>query len=218
MAITLLTLTATRNKSTLVRPWSFWRLNNRRPCALLDGGGLSERLRDNFRRTDPSLVIEDDIDGLFWIICDGREVEIAGADEGIFVFHARFHPFEQAIPIFAPETDERKLRDAARLNESQHFEEFVERPKAARHENEGNAVFHKANFARKEIVKVHRDVREPIALLLMRQFDVETDGFSFGERCTFIGSFHYAGPATSDNGEIMLGEALREFDCGLVTG
>ena len=41
---------------------------------------------------------------------------------------------KQAAPVFAPEKDERKLRDALRLHEREDFKKFVERPEAAGHE------------------------------------------------------------------------------------
>jgi hypothetical protein len=58
------------------------------------------------------------------------------------------------------------------LNQGQHFEELIERAEAARHEDEGDAVFDETNFARKEIMKVDGDIGETIAPLFVRQLDV----------------------------------------------
>src|SRR4026209_1994130 len=108
---------------------------------------------DNFGWADAAFVIENDVDRLFWIISDSDKVQIAGADEFVFVLHASFHPFEQAVPKFAAETNQRELRDASGLDKREHFIEFIERAKAAWHENKADAVFHKAHLPRKEVVE-----------------------------------------------------------------
>jgi len=79
------------------------------------------------------------------------------------VLHFGFHPVQQSLPVFAAEEDERELRDALGLHEGHDFEKFVERAEATGHVNEAEAVFGKADFARKEVVKVQRDVGEAVA-------------------------------------------------------
>src|SRR5436190_22783938 len=64
------------------------------------------------------------------------------------------------------------------LDQRRDFKEFIQRAEAARHKNKGDAVFDKANLAREEIMKMDRHVSEPVAPLLAREFDVQTNGFA----------------------------------------
>jgi len=82
--------------------------------------------------------------------------------------------------VFAAKHDQGKLRDALGLHQGRHFKKFVQRAKAARHENESEAVFDEANLARKKIMEMDRDIGKTVAALLVRQFDVEADGFAAG--------------------------------------
>jgi len=174
-----------------------------------------KRPRRDRGRADAAFVVADDGDDFVHVVGDFHEVEVAGADELVF-FEARFHPRKQALPMFAAEQDERELRDALRLHEREDFKKFVERAEAAGHEHEAEAVFHEADFAREKIMKVNRDVGVAVAALLVRQFDVEADGFAAGVFRAFVRGFHDAGAAAGDDGEIVLGEALGDVVRGAI--
>src|ERR1035438_9648318 len=70
-----------------------------------------KRRRQRSRRADTALIVADDFDDFIHVVGDFQKVEIAGADV-LVLFDARFHPSEQALPMFAAEQDERELRDA----------------------------------------------------------------------------------------------------------
>ena len=118
--------------------------------------------------------------------------------------------------MFFAEQDERELRDALRLHEREHFKKFIERAEATRHENKAETVFYETNFARKKIMEVHRHVGVFVAGLLERQFNVEANRFTTGVRRAFVGRFHNAGTATSDDGEIMFRQPLRDIHGGAI--
>lgn len=114
------------------------------------------------------------------------------------------------------EKDEWITRNAAGLDEGEHFKKFVERSKTTGHEYEGDAVFYETNFAREKVMKMDRDIRVRIAFLFVRQFDVQADGSSLGRQCAAVGSFHDARSAAGDDGEIVFGQFPREMNGGFV--
>ena len=101
-----------------------------------------------------------------------------------------------------------KLRDALRLHERDDFEKFVERAESAGHEDEAEAVFREADLARKKIMEMQRQVDKAIAGLLVRQFDVEADGFAAALGRALVRGFHDARSAAGDDGEIVLRQAF----------
>ena len=118
--------------------------------------------------------------------------------------------------MFRPEKDEWKLRDAFRLHERDDFKKFVERAEPAGHEHKAEAVFRETNFAREKIMKVQRHVDKTIAGLLVRQFDVEADGFAAALRRALVRGFHDARAAAGDDGEIVLREPFGDGRCGVI--
>ena len=58
----------------------------------------------------------------------------------------------------AIENDDRKLLDLFGLSQGQCFKEFIKRAESAGHENETNAVFHKANFTIEEVMKIKKSI------------------------------------------------------------
>ena len=96
----------------------------------------------------------------------------AGPDELIAFAHLGLHPVEQAGPEFLAEEDQREAGDAPGLHQRGHFEELIKRAEAAGHEDEADAVFDEANFAREKIMEIDRDVGETISFLLEWQFNI----------------------------------------------
>jgi len=123
---------------------------------------------------------------------------------------------QKAVPIFAAEKDEGKLRDALGLHEREDFKKFVERAETTGHENEAEAVFHEAYFAREKVMEMNRHIGKTIPGLFVRQLDVEAHGFASGLHGSAIGGFHDAGSATSDDGEILFGEAFADSHGGAI--
>src|SRR5438309_2345986 len=72
----------------------------------------------------------------------------------IGLFQVLLHPLDEAVPMFAPKKNERKLGDALGLNEGEHFEKFIERAESAGHKDKTDAVFNEANFSGEKIMKV----------------------------------------------------------------
>src|ERR1041385_4242034 len=135
------------------------------------------QFRFNFRGLRAPPVIEDDPDGLVRIIRDRHQVEIGRADKPARL-HGGLHPTQQPPPETAPDQDEGKLRYPLRLHQGDQLEKIVQRAESARHEDESDAVLDEANLSGKEVVKVDRDVRITISVLLVRQLDVQSDGLS----------------------------------------
>lgn len=103
-----------------------------------------------------------------------------------------------------------------RLHKREHFKEFIQCAEAARHKNEGNAVFDKANFAREKIMKVDGDIGIFVSLLFERQFDIQPNGFAFGFTRAAIGCFHDSGSAACDDGEVLFRQDFSKFHSDLV--
>src|SRR5437016_5044356 len=156
--------------------------------ASIESAKSGKRLRHHLGRADAPFVIENDVDHFLRIVGDFEERHVTRTDK-ICLLEMLFHPLNQAFPMLAPKKNEGKLRDALRLDQRQHLEKLIERPKASGHEDKANAVFDEANFTREKIVEMDRKVRITIPFLLVGQFDVQADGFSLGERCPFVGCF-----------------------------
>ena len=109
-----------------------------------------------------------------------------------------------------------KRGNALRLHQRQYFKKFIQRAKSPRHEHKGDAVFDKADLARKKVMKMDRHIGVSIALLFVWQFNVQAHRFALDGRGAAIGRFHDARPAAGDDGEIMLRQILRELDRRLV--
>ena len=130
------------------------------------------------RRTDALEIFADDRDGFVHVVGNREQFEIVRADEFIRPLQLGLHPLQQTGPMFLAEEDQRELRDALRLHQRHHLEQLIQRAEAAGHIDEGDTVFGEADFAREEIMEMHRHIREQVARLLVRQFDVQTDGFA----------------------------------------
>src|SRR5438105_3903668 len=124
-----------------------------------------------------------------------------------------FHPLHQTVPMLAAKKNEGETWDALSLDKGNHFKELVECPKTAGHENEADAVFDETNFPGKKVMEMDGDVCKTVSFLFVRQFDVQPHGFTFGQGCAFIGSFHNARPAAGDDGEVVFGQSARQLDC-----
>ena len=97
------------------------------------------------------------------------------------------------------------------MHQRDDFKKLVQRSKTAGHENKTDAVFDEANFAGKKIMKMDRDVRVAIALLFVRQFDVQADGFAPRLGRAAIGRFHDARSAAGDDPQIIFRQAFANL-------
>src|SRR5208282_1069659 len=116
----------------------------------------------------------------------------------------------------APKQDEGELGNALRLHKRDDFKKFIERAEAAGHEDEAEAVLREADLAGEEIMKMQRQIGKTIAGLLMRQFDVEADGFAAALGRPLVRGFHDARAAAGDDGEIVLRQAFGNRRGGTV--
>src|SRR2546421_12387303 len=171
----------------------------------------------SFRRTDAPLVIHNQVDRLPHVIGDSDQFEVVGIDEPV-VPDRSFYPLDQPFPVFTAEEDQGKTGNTPGLHQRDDFKKLVERAEPAGHEYEPDAVFHEADFTRKEIMKMNGDVGVAIGLLLERQLDVQPHRFPPGRRGAFVGRFHDTGTAARNDGEVVLGQAAAQFDGRLVTG
>jgi phosphohistidine phosphatase len=176
---------------------------------------LRECFGDRLGRTDPLEVIANDVDGFVHVIGERQQGQIMRADVFI-VAQFLFHPAQQSGPVFFAEEDEREFGNAFRLDQGEHFKQFVQRAKAAGHVHEGDAVLHETDFAGEKVMKVHGQIGVGIAFLLMRQFDIQADGFAFAQKRAFVRGFHDTGAAARDDGNVEMREAFAQLDRSFV--
>ena len=72
-----------------------------------------KRLGEDAGMADAAFVVQNDINGFPRIVGHVDEVEVAGADEFVFVLQFRLQPAQQAAPVVAPEQDEREIAGCA---------------------------------------------------------------------------------------------------------
>ena len=77
-------------------------------------------------------------------------------------------------------------------------------------------VFYETNFAREKIMEVDRDVGKFIAVLFVRQFDVQSDGFATRVRRAFVRRFHDTRSAAGDHSEFVFGKTFGDLQRGVV--
>ena len=114
----------------------------------------------------------------------------------VFLIYDAFVDQEIEIDGLTPKAlahqDDRNRPDFACLNEREYFEQFVDGAIPARKRDQRLGSQEKMKLAKSEIVKVEApiggDVR--VWILLMRQADVEADGFDSDVESTAIGRLH----------------------------
>src|SRR6516225_9018972 len=117
-----------------------------------------------------------------------------------------------------PEQNQRKLGYALSLNKGQDFEELIQCSEPAGHKYKTDAVFYEANLARKKVMKIDRDIGKPVASLFMRKLNVKPHRLSFYRVSAAVGGFHDSRAATSDDGQVVFSQPLRQLDCRLIIG
>ena len=96
------------------------------------------------------------------------------------------------------------MADLARLNQRHRFEELIQRPEPAGEDSEAVGVFDEHRLPREEVAELDSEIDVRIHRLLVRQFDVATDGQPAGLMAATVGCFHDPGPAAGDDGEALL--------------
>ena len=103
-----------------------------------------------------------------------------------------------------------------RLDQGEGFKEFVHGADAARHDDEGVAVFDQERFPREKITHVHTGIQPGIDMLLMRQNDVDSNTATAGFLRPAIGRFHDAGSAAGHHREAQTGDFSGNLPCFLI--
>src|SRR5882672_3059513 len=87
-----------------------------------------------------------------------------------------------------------------RLNQGQSFEEFIKSAKATGKNNERVAVLDEHCLANKEVFELERERQIRIRALLVRQFDVATDGCATRFERATVGGLHNSRTSAGDYG------------------
>src|SRR5262249_19484858 len=118
-------------------------------------------------------------------------MEISGVDhavrgERLEIYNAR--------PIRLVDKDDGNRWHLVGLNQSEQFEQLIERPKTTRKSYQCIGPHREVQFADREIVKLKREIgrRIGIRLLFVRQPNVESYGMRAVVRCAAVGRFHAA--------------------------
>src|SRR5207245_9180455 len=96
----------------------------------------------------------------------------------------------------------------ARLDERERLEQLVERSQSTREDAEGLRVFHEHRLAHEEVAELHPQVDVVVEVLLEGQLDVAADRQAASLLRPPVGRLPDPGPATGDDGEALLDQAL----------
>ena len=117
------------------------------------------------------------------------QVEIGSSD------HSSLRDFvdeiEQFFPIIGSHDHNREIFDLPGLNQSERFEQLIERACAARHDNKGVGIFHQERFAGEKVMHPHAAIEIGVRRLLRRQLDSATNRTAAGFLGAAVCSFHY---------------------------
>ncbi len=104
---------------------------------------------------------------------------------------------DHARPEFLAEQQDRDGLYLAGLHQRQQLEKLVERAKAAGEHGQRTGTQQEMHLAQREIVELEGQFRRDIAVgrLLMRQHDIEADGFRANIHSTPVRRFHDRGTA-----------------------
>src|SRR6267143_6029515 len=101
-----------------------------------------------------------------------------------------------------------------RLNQGQRFEELIKRAEATGKNNERVAVLDEHCLANKEVFELERECQIRIRALLVRQFDVATDGCATRFKRATVGGLHNSRTAAGD----YRAACARQQSAGLLGG
>src|SRR5512142_767140 len=99
------------------------------------------------------------------IVGDEQQIEIARRDL-LLDEHARLEPAQKTGPVVPAEEDHRELVDLSRLDERERLERLIERPEAARKDDERGRVLHEHELANEEVAELDDRVDVRIRSLL----------------------------------------------------
>ena len=151
-------------------------------------GRSVERLSGGF------IPAQDAVPGLLRGFGEPKELAILEIDDA---FLDQIVEIDGATPeMFADQHDGYRL-DFPGLNESENLEQFVERAVAVGKGDQGFGPQQEMQLARGKIVKAKTEIGRDVGIriLLVRQFDLQADGFRADVECAAVGGLHEAGPA-----------------------
>src|SRR6266851_3458208 len=142
----------------------------------------------------------------------------------VWVDHAPAHhgaKVQHLIPIFAAiNNDQIVARQLSRLQQGEHFPEFVHGAEAAGKNDERFGDLREPKFAHEEVVKIEAQLGADVGVgeLLVGQLDGQADGFSAGFGGAAVGGFHDAGTAAGANHKAARTRAERKRPGGDAVG
>ena len=135
---------------------------------------------------------------------------IIGLDEVHFL-HLCLEELVERFPEALADEEHWHLWHFAFLHEDKNFGEFIESAEAAREEDVDFAGDGEHDFASKEVAELDRVGDVWVDMLLVREFDIETDAASAGFIGAFVGGLHDSWAAAGDNGVAVLSELEAEL-------
>ena len=146
-----------------------------------------------------------------------QQLDVLGRDHPLREeLHA--HEVEQLAPVVGVVEHDREVENLVGLDERQRFEQLVERPEAAREDDEPLGGLHEADLARVEVVEGQADVEVRVLVLLVREVDVEADREAAALLGSAVRGLHHTRAAAGDHGPARLREESPRGARGFVRG
>ena len=108
------------------------------------------------------------------------------------------------VPVVLAVQHHREVLDLAGLDQRQRLEQLVERPEAAREDDEALGVLDEHDLAHEEVAELHAEVDVLVQALLEGQLDVAADGDAARLLRPAVGGLHDARAAAGDDREALL--------------
>jgi len=153
------------------------------------------------------VMIKDGGNNGIGIVEYGDQIQVGRVD-GAVRQHGAFPPVDQSIPKARVEKNDGHAAGLAGLHQGDAFREFIEGTKAAGHDHIGGSVLHEHHLARIKMFEGEGDILIGVAVLFMRQFDVEADAVAGAAIGAAVGRLHDARTTATDHRKTSVGEFL----------